>query len=153
MQQQPLLVHFLFHPDSVKAREIALRLHRELNEEDVVPGLRIPTVFSSVSPDGGPPPNPRFDLASRNFFVALADDNMVVDEKWSRHLADVWCACQDPDSRCLPFQLSKNAWPLDDRLQKVSFPPAYLQLPDAQLAFVTRLLLIELCRFLYRLPI
>jgi hypothetical protein len=153
MQAQPLLVHFVFHPESANGRAIALRLHRELNEEEVVPGLRIPTVFSSVPAGGGPPPNPRFNLANRNFFVVLADDHVVIDEKWSRHLADIWCACQEPDSRCLPFQLSKNAWPLDDRLREISFPPAHTQPPEDQLAFVTRRLLIELCRFLYRFPV
>ena len=48
-KKQPLLVHFVFHPESAGAREMARAIHREFNQEAVVPGLRIPTVFSPAT--------------------------------------------------------------------------------------------------------
>jgi hypothetical protein len=150
--EQPLLVRLLFHPASLSARKLGREIYRQLNEEAVVPGLRIPTVFCPVSRKDRPPLSTRFDLAQKNFFVVLADDYLEDDDDWRRYVGDVWAACHDPNSRCVPFQLSKNAWPLDERLSGVSFPPAYLCGADGQLAYITRRVLVELCRFLCYLP-
>jgi hypothetical protein len=49
-------------------------------------------------------------------------------------------------------QLSPNAWPLDDRLNQVSFIKAFLQTDEQRDAFVVRRLVVELCRFLSDLP-
>ena len=54
-----------------------------------------------------------------------------------------------PGSRCVPFQLTANAWPLDDRLNQVNFARAYLSPEGAPRdAFVVRRLVVELCRYL-----
>ena len=45
MKKEPLLVHLVFHPESPSARELAQHVHRQLNSDIIVPGLRVPTVF------------------------------------------------------------------------------------------------------------
>jgi hypothetical protein len=152
MPQQPLLVHLVSHPASSEGRDLACQIHRQLNAEAVVPSLHIPTIFSAVSGENRPPERPPFGLARKNFVVVLADDHMVPDDDWCRYVADVWEGCVGSDLRCVPFQLSKNAWPLDERLRAVSFSRAY-SLPSAahRLAFVTRRIVVELCRFLRNL--
>jgi hypothetical protein len=149
MPKQPLLVHLWFHPRSKSARALAQHLHRQLNDDVVVPGLRVPTVFCPVSDGNRPPATNRLDLAQRSVVIPLADDEMCVDPDWCRFVADAWMACQGTPHRCVPFQISKNAWPLDPRLKPVNFGRAYLQ-PEgpARNTWVTRRVLIELCRFL-----
>jgi hypothetical protein len=149
MPKQPLLVQFLFHPQSKSARALAQHVHRQLNDDVVVPGLRIPTVFCPVSDRGQPPPAHRLDIAERSFVVPLADDKLAIDVAWRRFVADVWVACQNSAHRCAPMQLSKNAWPLDDRLRQVSFGRAFASPEGAQRdLWVTRRIVIDLCRFL-----
>ena len=75
MEKEPLLVHLLFHPESVSARELARYIHRQLNGDLMVPGLRVPTVFCSTRDDGAPRARLRFNFAERNFVVVLADDD------------------------------------------------------------------------------
>ena len=152
MPQQPILVHLVFHHASAEARDLARQIHCQLNDEAVVPSLHIPTIFSAVSGEDHPPEQPPFGHAKKNFVVVLADDHMVPDDDWCRYVADIWEGCVGSDLRCVPFQLSPNAWPLDERLRAVSFSRAY-SFPSAalQLAFVTRRIVVELCRFLCNL--
>lgn len=149
MPKQPLLVHLLFHPDSSAARKLAQYIHRQLNDDVVVPGLRIPTIFCPLGDNNQPPANHRMDIAAHNFIVPLANDELCVDDDWSRFVADVWEACQDTGNRCVPMQLSENAWPLDDRLRGVNFGRAHvLAEGEKRNAWVLRRVVIELCRFL-----
>jgi hypothetical protein len=149
MPKQPLLVQFLFHPQSKSARALAQHVHRQLNDDVVVPGLRVPTVFCPVSGQDQPPPGHRLDIAEHSFVVALADDELNVDDPWCRFVADVWLACQSPAHRCVPIQLSENAYPLDDRLNGVNFGRAHLKAEGTgRDVWVTRRIVIELCRFL-----
>ena len=153
MKKQPLLVHLVFHPESASARELAQHIHRQLNSDLIVPGLRVPTVFCPTGADGAPPPRLRFDFAERNFVVVLADDRLSIDKAWCAFCAEAWTSCQDNAlARCVPLQLSENAWPLDDRLKEVSFAKACLQgSEEARSAFVVRRLVVELCRYLSNL--
>lgn len=152
MPNQNLLVHLQFHPQSTKARAIAQFIHRQLNEDVVVPGLRVPTVFCPFGEDGKPPVQHRLGLAEHSFVVPLADDEMCVDDDWCRFVADVWEACHSSENgkhRCVPMQLSKNAWPLEDRLCEVNFGRAFgLAEGEERNNWVTRRVIIELCRFL-----
>jgi hypothetical protein len=152
MRSQQLLVHLLFHPKSISARTLAQHLHRQLNDDVVVPGLRVPTVFCPVEKGGTPPARLRLDIAEHSFVVPLADDELLIDDDWCRFVADVWEACNTSESgkdRCVPMQVSKNAWPLDDRLQEVNFGRAYaFSNIDERNRWVTRRVVIELCRFL-----
>lgn len=152
MPKLPLLVHLIFHPESGSSRELARRIHRQWNDDVIVPGLRVPTIFCPL-PDGDSPPKTHdLDLAAHSFVVPLADDRLSIDEAWCGLVADVWERCQTPRHRCVPVQLSVNAWPLDDRLKGVSFAKAYLAPEgEARDAFVVRRLVIELCRFLMKL--
>ena len=148
----PLLVQVVFHPKSTSARELALEIHRALNEDIVVSGLRIPTVFCPVNKEGAPPSGLRLDLAGRNFIMVLADDHLSTDEQWCQSVADGWLACQQSPARYVPFQLTKNAWPLDERLKGVSFAQAWPYTDGAmRQAFVIRRLVVELCRYLSNL--
>jgi hypothetical protein len=153
MKKEPLLVHLLFHPESVSARELARYIHRQLNGDLMVPGLRVPTVFCPTRDDGAPCARLRFNFAERNFVVVLADDPLSIDESWCGFCADAWASCQNNAfARCVPFQLSENAWPLDARLKEVSFAKAYLQdVGEARNAFVVRRIVVELCRYLANL--
>src|SRR5262245_2311576 len=153
MKKEPLLVHLVFHYKSNSARELARHIHQQLNSDLIVPGLRVPTVFCPTRDDAAPPARLRFDFAERNFVVLLADDPLSIDEAWCGFCAEAWISCQnDALSRCVPFQLTENAWPLDDRLKEVSFAKAYLQdAAEARSAFVVRRVVVELCRYLSNL--
>ena len=153
MKKEPLLVHLLFHPESVSGRELARHIHRQLNGDVMVPGLRVPTVFCPTGAGGAPCVRLRFDLAERNFIVVLADDRLSIDETWCGFCAEAWASCHDNEfARCVPFQLSENAWPLDTRLKEVSFAKAYLQAEgQPRHAFVVRRIVVELCRYLSNL--
>ena len=153
MKKEPLLVHLVFHPESPSARELAQHIHRQLNSDIIVPGLRVPTVFCPTRDNCTPPARLRFDFAERNFVVLLADDRLSIHEGWCGFCAEAWVSCQNNAfARCVPFQLSENAWPLDARLKEVSFAKAYLQATaDARSAFVVRRIVVELCRYLANL--
>jgi hypothetical protein len=154
MPEQPLMVHLLFHPRSGSARELARYVHTQLNEDAILPGLRIPTMFTATTTDGGPPAGPAFNHAKKNLVVMLADNYLVIDGVWGRHAADVWQKClSKPETRYVPVQLTPKAWPIDDCMREVSFARAY-EFPseEAQRAFVSRRAVVELCRFLCNLP-
>jgi len=152
MGLQPLLIHFMFHPKSKSARDMARHLHRQLNDDVVVPGLRVPTVFCPFDNSLRPPTVNRLGIAQRSFVVPLAEDELVIDADWCRFVADTWLACaasSEGQHRCVPMQLTKNACPLDQRLKEVNFGRAYAQVEgDARNRWVTRRVVIELCRFL-----
>lgn len=154
MSSQPLMVHLLFHPRSGSARELARYVHRQLSEDAILPGLRIPTMFTATTTDGGPPAGPTFNQAKRNFVVMLADNYLVTDGVWGSYAADVWQKCSaGPETRYVPVQLTPKAWPIDNRMREVSFARAYgFPSEDAQRAFVSQRVVIELCRFLSNLP-
>ena len=149
MAKQPLLVQLVFHPGSAAALELARHIHRQLNDDPMVPGLRVPTIFCPASAGGLPPSEYRLNFAERNFIVLLADDRFSIADEWCRFAADLWEKCREPSARFVPMQLSTNAWPLDERLRGVSFAHADLQ-PEGQPrdAFVVRRIIVELCRYL-----
>ena len=149
ISRSPLLVWLIFHPRSEAARTLAREIHHNLNDDAVVPGLRIPTAFCRVAAGDLPPKDLRLDLAERNFVIPLADDLLAADENWSRFVADVWERNQTAATRFVPIQLSSNAWPLDDRLNGINFTRAYRQVPSADRdAFTMRRVVVELCRYL-----
>jgi hypothetical protein len=151
MPQPPLLVHLLFHPDSQPALALAQHIHRQLNDDVVVPGLRVPTVFLPLD-EGNRPARPlRLDIAQRSFVVPLADDFLCINDDWCAFVGDIWAACEDSPHRFVPIQLSASAWPLDDRLREVSFARAYVHPEgDRRNAWVVRRIVIELCRYLQK---
>lgn len=152
MKSQPLLVHLVFHPDAPSARDLARHIHRQLNGDLIVPGLRVPTVFCPTRHAGAPPAGLRFDFSARNFVVMLADDRLSIDDAWCGFCAEMWASCQGASARCVPLQLTENAWPLDPRLREVGFAKAYLHPEgDARNAFVVRRVVVELCRYLSNL--
>ncbi|TLD71690.1 toll/interleukin-1 receptor domain-containing protein [Phragmitibacter flavus] len=152
MKRQPLLVHLLFHPKSTSACELACHIHQQLNGDILVPGLRVPTVFCPTKKGNRPPPSLHLDFAERNFLVVLADDQLNIDDEWCQFMADVCTQAQPPAWRFVPIQLSHDAWPLDPRLNDLSFAKAHLQ-PDKKAcdAFVVRRIVVELCRYLSNL--
>jgi len=149
----PLLVHLVFHPESDSARELAKQIHIALNRDPNVPGLRIPTVFCAEDGSDNPPENQRLDQAERSFVIPLADTDMDVDETWCSFVADLWHECQETPHRCLPIQLSAEAWPLDERLSGVNFVRAYGLSNVNNTSFVIRRIVTEMCRFLHGDPL
>lgn len=149
LPKSPLLIWLIFHPTSNSARDLAREVHRQLNGDIVVPGLRIPTAFCPIGAGDRPPSSLRLDFAERNFVVPLADNAMYLDDDWCKFVADVWTWNQATAMRCVPMQLSKDAWPLDVRLEGYNFARAYLQPEgEARTAFVVRRIVVELCRYL-----
>lgn len=152
MSKLPLLVHLLFHPDSKDAQELAAYVHQQLNEDFVVPGLRVPTAFCPYLDGSRPPAECQLERAQRSFVVPLADNQLSIDDDWCRFVADTWQSCQGTSHSCMPIQLTNSAWPLDNRLKGVSFTRAHLQADEScRRAFVVRRIVIELCRYLLNL--
>ncbi len=142
-----LLVHLVFHPRSERGRRLATEVHRALNDDPVVPGLRIPTSFCPTV--GGAPPD-SLDLAQaeRNFVVALADTKMNLDVDWCTFVGDLGDRPADGDDRFVPVQLDSEAWPLDRRLDGTNFVRAFDAAESDVVDLVVRRLVVELCRFL-----
>lgn len=151
MPKPPLLVHLIFHPASEDARELARTIHRALNEDPAVPGLRVPTVFCPT--DGVKPPQ-SYDLdeAERSVVVVLADVHMVdrdsaLESKWSTFVGDLWQGCQGSPHQFFPVQLHQAAWAFDPRLSGTNFVRAFTKsTKQARDDLVIRRLVIELCR-------
>ncbi len=155
----PLLVHLVFHPQSTIARKHAECLHQALNEDPAVPGLRIPTRFTPEDGTHLPPVGSHyFGQAERVFVLVLADDFLNAEyekvlpsrrQDWGPWISDLFEACsQSPNRRFVPFQLSSSAWPLDKKLERVSFARVYDVEPKKQEEWMKQRLLIELIRFL-----
>lgn len=155
----PLLVHLVFHPQSANARKQAECLHRALNEDPAVPGLRIPTWFTPEDGTYLPPVGSHyFDRAEQVFVLVLADDYLNAEydrvlpperQDWGPWIGELFEACsQNPNHRFVPFQLSQSAWPLDPKLNGVNFARVYDVEPEKQEEWMKQRLLIELIRFL-----
>jgi hypothetical protein len=154
-KQTPLLVHLVFHPASDGARALALVLHAALNDDAVLPGLRVPTVI--VPEDGTclPPVAYPLDEAERHVFVVLVDDDMVIESlvpssrrSWADFVVSLQDACSAPGRRFIPVQLTESAWPLDERLDERSFVRALEAEKSGRDARLVRRLVVETCRFL-----
>ena len=157
MNLQPLLVHLIFHPASMQARGLAMDIHRALNDDPALPGLRIPTRFACEDGSGFPPATFDLNEAERSVVVVLADDKMVIEpadvprgrKLWSEFVADLFEACKGSPHRMIPVQLSENVYPLDDRLSGASFLRGYRQQPQDISSWTIRALVVEICRFLH----
>jgi hypothetical protein len=153
MSKTPLLVHLIFHPASDNAHNLALTIHKALNADPALPGLRLSTVFCPT--DGVlPPADYPLDEAERNFVVVLAD-YWVVDgnsgqlRTWSGFIGDLWAACDTSPNRFFPVQLDETAWGFDPRLAGTTFLRGFAERdPAARATLVIRRLVIELCRYL-----
>lgn len=151
MRKPPLILHIIFHPASAEARGLARAIHKALNADPAVPGLRVPTVFC---PTDGISPPASYDLgeAERSLVLVLADAHVVdadsgQERTWSRFIGDLWAACQGTPHRFLPVQLHPAAWGFEERLTGTNFIRAFAE-PDKESrdAQVVRRLVIELCR-------
>jgi hypothetical protein len=157
MKKPPLLVHLIFHPGSKSARELATAIHRALNDDSELPGLRVPTRFACEDGSGFAPIFLDLDEAERSVVVILADDKMVIEPTivpegrmlWSEFVAELYERCEDSPHRLIPVQLSANVYPLDDRLAGASFLRGNLQREDDLVSWAIRALIVEICRFLH----
>jgi SLOG cluster2/TIR domain len=153
---QPLLVHFIFHPGSAEARAMAVALHAALNDDPALPGLRIPTAIAPEDGSGFPPASPDARLVEHDVFVVLADDKMAAEPEtvppgrmaWSDFAVALAERCRDGQHRFLPVQLTEGAFPLDARLDQISFLRAYREPEAERPAWLARRLIIEISRFL-----
>ncbi len=153
MNQPPLRVTIVFHPESQNCRDLARFIHHSLNEEALLPGLRIPTIFCPETGDLEPWVQD-LDEADRNFVIVLADAHLNASEPWCEFVAELYQECATSAHRLFPIQLDENAWPLHADLNEVSFGRAYLKSTEEERQqFIIRALLIELCRFLEGNPL
>jgi hypothetical protein len=143
----------MFHPASDRARALATTLHRALNNDPALPGLRVPTVLLPEEGSNLPPTHYDLDEAEISVAVLLADDYMVAEEdeghqSWGEFAADLAERCADGQHRFLPVQLSEAAWPLHESLNTRNFIRAFTQNNADRDAWVERRVVIELCRVL-----
>lgn len=154
MRPTPLLVHLVFHPESARAREIAKALHRSLNSDPLLPGLRVPTVMLREDGSGLPPTVHDLDEGQHSIVIVLADDFMLVGNSqegrvpWPDFVLILANQCAESKHRFLPVQLTKSAWPLHDQLNETNFIAAHLQEAPQLQQWLERRLLIEISRFL-----
>jgi hypothetical protein len=150
----PLLIHLVFHPESDDARELSREIHKALNSDSNIPGLRIPTVFCKEN-EGKPPEDQELDRAERSLVVPLADIDLNAEDDWCSFVAELWhtCAKENNNHRCIPVQLTEDAWPLDPSLSSVNFVRGYTFSGEERKNFIIRRLLIELCRYLDDAPL
>jgi len=150
LKKPPLLVHLVFHPNSDDARELAKNIHLALNGDPIVQGLRIPTVFCKEVDLLSPPTDQQLDQAQKSFVVPLADTDMNLSEDWCEFVADLWQSCEVSNHRCVPVQLTDDAWPLSpDRLGTVNFVRAFAKPQKTRTTFIIQRIIIELCRYLH----
>lgn len=159
----PLLVQIVFHPGSQPARELAVGLHRSLNGAGPVPGLCIPTVFTPEDGAERPPAAGTVEREAERVFVVVLDDDWLAaapeagemeGRSWGQHLVDLYEACRAGDRhRFFPVQLSRHAWPIDERLAGVSFLRAWHLAPEERPTFLCRRVAHELCRHLLAEPL
>jgi len=150
IKKPPLLVHLVFHHESTYALEIAKHIHTALNVDPIVQGLRIPTVFCKQSLTGLPPTDQNLDQAQCSFVVPLADTDMNLSKDWCDFVADLWQSCEASKHRCVPIQLTEDAWPLSaKRLGTVNFVRAFAEPEQTRAEFISRRIIIELCRYLH----
>jgi hypothetical protein len=154
MRPTPLLVHLVFHPESAQARELAVELHRALNSDPLLPGLRVPTVMLCEDGSGLPPAIHDLGEGQHSIVIVLADDFMLVGGSqegrlsWPDFILGLAHRCAGSIHRFLPVQLTKNAWPLHDQLNETNFIAAHLQEAPHLQQWLERRLLIEISRFL-----
>ena len=159
MSTVPLLVHFVYHPASPDAADLALRLHAHLNDDPAVPGLRIPTLFVPDDKTGAPPTEEVLPSeADRVAVVLLADDYLVANawesypngRRWCDYVVSLSAACAGTRRHVFfPVQLSEAAWPIDPRLAGLNFLRASSIGDNAHReSFVARRLVHALCRHL-----
>lgn len=154
MRPTPLLIHFVFHPDSDQARGIAVALHRSFNSDPLLPGLRVPTVMLKEDGSGLPPSIHDLDEGLHSIVIVLADDYMVASNSqdgrvsWSDFVLSLANQCSGFKHRFLPVQLTKSAWPIHPQLSETNFIAAHLNDSTVMLQWLERRLLIEICRFL-----
>lgn len=151
----PLLLHLVFHPASVEARDLARALHRALNNDSALPGLAIPTCILAEDGSGFPPLDHSLDQAEHSVVIVLADDEMVIEEtipagrvSWPDFAANLAEKCADGRHRFLPVQLSESAWPLHETFKSTNFIRAFAQDAAARPAWFERMIFVETCRFL-----
>jgi hypothetical protein len=131
-------------------------MHRALNDDPAVPGLRVATVFCREDGTGLPPREHDLDEAENSVVVLLADDEMVIEpttpsagrRTWAALAVDLWGQCEGSKHRFLPFQLSEAAWPLDPALAGTNFSRGFGQPESRRTAWCVRTLVVELCRYL-----
>ena len=114
---------------------MAEHLHGALNDDPSVPGLRIPTRFIPDDGSGTAPEARISDEADRVVVVLLADDYLAVRARrqaaggssWGDYMVRLRQLCDTaPDGhRFMPIQLTEHAWPIDPRLDDVSFLRAW----------------------------
>ncbi len=136
----PLLVQFEFHPASAEAAAMAEYLRDVINDDAAVPGLRIPTSFTPDDYSFMPPEPKLSEEADRVLVVLLADDQLVNHARsgrdgvtWGDYAVKLCELCDaSPNHRFLPVSLSSFAWPVDVRLNKLSFLRAFDEPDDEE---------------------
>jgi hypothetical protein len=156
MNRTPLLIHLIFHPQSFEARTFSTAVHRALNSDPLLPGLRVPTVM--LGEDGTNFPPTRYDLneAEHSIAVVFSDDYMVIHKSvpagrssWPDFVYGLAESCRaNPKHRFLPVQLSSHGWPLHDKLRETNFIAAHIQPTAIRYRWFERRLMLELSRFL-----
>lgn len=131
-RSSPLCVHLLFHPKSVRARELAFGLFELLNGPSTGWGPRIPVRFGTSADDGRPTGPPTLD-SKRSLVVVLVDSRMAragttaeqeTAGAWANLLEDLlddYPPGESHDCSVLPVAVDSAAFALSERLTDRSF--------------------------------
>jgi len=148
MTKYPLLVHLVFHPASSNSRKLAIKVVEALNEDYLVQGLHIPTIFC-IEDSEKPPQSQDLNQADNSFVIVFADDDMNNDDDWCDFVANLWEQCEHSNHCWIPFQLTENAWPLSPRLNAISFISAYSKSGKELKDYVIHRIVVGLCQYLH----
>jgi hypothetical protein len=156
----PLLIQIEYHIGSKEADETAKWLYHKFNDDPAVPGIRIPIYFT---PNDGrlEPPEPRIATeADRVIVVLLADDCLAAHAHdatkrgltWADYAVHLHQLCEESPETCrfVPVQLTNNAYPIDNRLEDLSFLRAWNLELNENRKFIARRLMNLLIRILLK---
>jgi hypothetical protein len=159
-EKYPLLVQVEYYTGSSEADDTAKWLYRKFNDDPAVPGVRIPIYFT---PNNGRliPPVPTISseadcvvvvLLTDDHLAAHAHDTATNGITWAEYVVQLYQFCMAlPESyKFIPIQLTKNAYPIDKRLEGLNFLKAWDSDVDENRKFIARRLMNLLIRILLK---
>lgn len=125
--KSPLNLYVLWHPDFQDGKIFANNIYKAFcrnTESPLSRQIGIPTFFRSVSAENSSTPIPiELEVAERNAFVLLIDENMFNDQGWERYIEELIDSTSASDrDRIYPISLDKHAFHFcEDKLSKYQF--------------------------------
>ncbi len=149
MKKYPLVIQFVYNPESADAEGLAQSLHDVFNRNRAVPGLQIPTRFMPMHRHVPDISSQLLEEAEQIVYVLLLDDYITTNHKntepvtWSKYILDICRQAQRKKSnaRLIPIQLTRyglpdappmsnlnavRAWAISDRQERDAHIARYI---------------------------